>query len=192
MATLGHTMTEPEDFLTPRKYKIRYKCDLCGHEYSRTYKAIPIKDPACPSKACIAKQQLIAAQKEMENLRRMVEQGVPPAQHGNNVRVKAVDETAKIVMEDYNMTDLKDNIRQGESVAPKLPGVQQTMADNYFGGKGLRAAGISSKQAELLGRRAMAGAFKNMAVSPNSILPSEVRSGNSPLRVIGTEPTGKK
>jgi hypothetical protein len=190
--TLGMTMTEPENFLMPRKYKIRYQCDLCGHQYSRTYKAIPIKDPPCPSKACVAKQQLIAAQREMENLRRMVAEGVAPAQTGANTRVKAVDETAKIVMEDYKMTDLKDNIRHGENVAPKLPPQQQTLADNYFNGKGLRAAGFSAKQAEALGRRAIAGAFRNQAVAPNAILPSEVRNGNSPLRTVGIETINNK
>ena len=34
------------------------------------------------------------------------------------------------------MTDLKDNVRQGESVAPKLAPEQQRQADNYFGSKG--------------------------------------------------------
>jgi hypothetical protein len=120
--TLETVMTEPEDFLTPRKYKIKYQCDLCGHVYSRTYKAIPVKDPDCPSKACIAKQALKAAQRENENLKRMLSSGEAPAQTGNNVRVKAVDETAKIVMEDYNMTNLKDNIRSGEIGCTEIAG----------------------------------------------------------------------
>jgi hypothetical protein len=118
---LGHTMIESDTFLEPTKYKIRYQCDLCGHNYTRTYKVIPKVDPACPSKACQTKQQLAAMKKEMENLKRMVEAGAAPAQTGGNVRVQAVDETAKIVMEDYQMSDLRDGIRPGESVAPKLP-----------------------------------------------------------------------
>jgi hypothetical protein len=66
------------------------------------------------------------------------------------------------------------------------------MADNYFGGKGMQRAGMSAKQVELLGRRAISGAFRNTSVAPNAVLPKEVRGGSSPLRVIGTEPTGKK
>ena len=184
---LGHTVIPSDTFLEPTKYKIRYQCDLCGHNYSRTYKVIPKNDPACPSKSCQTKQQLVAMQKEMANLKRMVEAGAAPAQTGGNVRVHAVDETAKIVMEDYQMSDLRDGIRPGESVAPKLPPQQQAAADNYFGNKGLQRAGISPKQAELLGRRAMSGAFRNSAVAPNQVLPSNVRNGESPLRIIGQE-----
>ena len=130
--------------------------------------------------------------KQMANFQQMLAEGQGPSQIGNKIVVKAVDETAKIVMEDYNMTNLKDNIRHGESVAPKLPGQQQALADNYFGGGGLRAAGISSKQAQALGRRAIAGAFRNTALNPGSIQLPDVKNGQSPLRVMRTEPTGKK
>jgi len=187
MVYLGYENVEDDGYLAPKKFRISYRCDLCGHEYKRTYKAIPKNDPPCPSKACSTKQEMESLKKQIENLTRMVAEGAAPAQTGKNVRVKAVDQTAQIVMEDYNMTDLKDNIRPGENVAPKLPGVQQQMADNYFGGGSMKAAGMSKKQTELLGRRAIAGAYRNMAVAPNAILPSEVRSGQAPLRQIGTE-----
>jgi hypothetical protein len=109
------------------------------------------------------------------------------AQIGKNVRVKAVDETAKIVMEDYQMTDLKDNIRHGENVAPKLPPAQQKAADNYFGNAGLKAAGINEKQAALLGRRAIAGAFRDMSVPPTVVQGTGHRQGESPMRRVGVE-----
>jgi len=190
--TLGIDMDKSDSFLEPTKYKIRYQCELCGHEYSRTYKAVPIKDPPCPSKACLATQELESLKKQVANLQRMVEEGQGPGQIGNKTVVKAVDETARIVMEDYKMTDLKDNIRQGEAVAPKLPGQQQSMADNYFGGGSLRSAGISAKQADLLGRRAISGAFRSAALNPSSIQLPEVRNGQSALRMMRSEPTGKK
>jgi hypothetical protein len=178
--------------LEPTKYRIKYQCELCSHEYSRTYKAIPIKDPPCPSKASIAQQELTSLKQQVANLQRMVEEGRGPGQIGDKIVVKAVDETAKIVMEDYKMTDLKDNIRHGEAVAPKLPGQQQTLADNYFGGAGLRAAGISAKQADALGRRAIAGAFRSTSLNPGAIQLPDVKNGQSPLRMMRTEPTGKK
>jgi len=190
--TLEINMNKSDTFLEPTKYKIRYKCELCDHEYTRTYKAIPINDPPCPSKACIVKQELVAMKKQMDNFQRMLESGQGPGQIGNKIVVKAVDETARIVMEDYQMTDLKDNIRQGEAVAPKLPGQQQTLADNYFGGRSLQAAGINKKQADLLGRRAISGAFRSAALNPASIQLPDVKNGQSPLRVMRTEPTGKK
>ena len=190
--TLEINMEKSDTFLEPTKYKIRYQCELCNHQYSRTYKAIPINDPPCPSKACVVKQELAAMKKQMANFQQMLESGQGPGQIGNKVVVKAVDETARIVMEDYQMTDLKDNIRHGEGVAPKLPGQQQTMADNYFGGGAMQNAGISSKQAQLLGRRAISGAFRSAALNPASIQLPDVKNGQSALRVLRTEPTGKK
>jgi len=190
--TLGIDMDKSDSFFEPTKYKIRYQCELCNHKYTRTFKAVPIKDPPCPNKACGAKQEMDSLKKQIANLQRMVEEGQGPGQIGNKTVVKAVDETARIVMEDYKMTDLKDNIRHGEAVAPKLPGQQQTLADNYFGGRGLQAAGINSKQADALGRRAIAGAFRSAALNPSSIQLPEVRNGQSPLRVMRSEPTGKK
>jgi len=190
--TLGIDMDKSDSFLEPTKYKIRYQCELCGHEYSRTFKAVPVKDPPCPNKACLAQQELASLKKQVENLQRMVQEGHAPGLIGDKVVVKAVDETARIVMEDYKMTDLKDGIRHGEAVAPKLPGQQQTLADNYFGGGAMQAAGINKKQADLLGRRAISGAFRSAALNPASIQLPDVRNGQSALRMMRTEPTGKK
>ena len=190
--TLGIDMDKSDSFLEPTKYKIRYQCELCSHEYSRTFKAVPVKDPPCPNKACLAQQELASLKKQVENLQRMVQEGHAPGLIGDKVVVKAVDETARIVMEDYKTTDLKDGIRHGEAVAPKLPGQQQTLADNYFGGGAMQAAGINKKQADLLGRRAISGAFRSAALNPSSIQLPDVRNGQSALRMMRTEPTGKK
>lgn len=53
----------------------------------------------------------------------------------STMRNKCVDKTADIVMTDYGMTDLKDNVRMGEAMAPKLPGGAQNMADQMMGAK---------------------------------------------------------
>lgn len=65
---------------------------------------------------------------------------------------KCVDKTADIVMHDYGMTNLKDNVRVGETMAPKLDPVRQAAADNMFGGGGKKRqfpinAGKLAKQA---------------------------------------------
>jgi len=187
--TLGTTVIESESFLEPTRYRVRYQCQDCGHRYSKTVKAVPKVDPPCPNKACAAAREVLALKAELANMKAMIESGAAPAQIGKKVVVKAVDETARIVMEDYNMTNLKDNIRQGESVAPKLPPVQQRAADNYFGGGALASRGMNARQTELLGRRAIAGAFRNMAVPPTAIVPGAAQ-GQSPLRVLRTEPLG--
>lgn len=122
-----------------------------------------------------------------------------PAMVGGNPVVQAVDKTAGIVMQDYGMTDLKDNIREGESMAPKLPAVQQKQADNYFGGqkdgKALdfgtnKMRTVQSRHLEQIGKNAvLRGAYRNMAVPPIAVIPKDMRN-LSPLRKIRDEPLG--
>ena len=57
---------------------------------------------------------------------------IPMKSHTQN---KCVDKTADIVMTDYGMTNLKDNVRTGESMAPKLGGGAQAVADQMMGAK---------------------------------------------------------
>jgi len=86
------------------------------------------------------------------------------------------------------MTDLKDNIREGEIMAPRLPPQLQNAADNFFNTKLIRTPGGSDrrkKQIDLLGRRAMAGAFRDMALNPASVVPG--KRGEAGLRKIGEE-----
>jgi hypothetical protein len=178
---------EPDGYLQPKRYKITYKCERCGHVYHRTFKVVPRKDPPCPNKSCADKAEIEDLKKRLDNLTRMLESGQAPAHIGQNVRVKAIDTTANIVMEDYKFTNLKDRVEPGEGVAPKLPPQQQAMADNYFGGGSMKAAGLNKKQTDLLGRRAIAGAFRDMAVAPTSLRPPGSTPGESPLRVVRTE-----
>jgi len=180
---------EPEGYLQPRKVRVHFRCGDCGHEWSRVYKSVPSRDPPCPNKTCSEASELATLRRENENLRRMLEEGRAPAQIGKNPTVKAVDTTAEIVMQDYGLTDLRDNVRQGESVAPKLPPQQQKQADSYFSPEAGRAAGMNKRQAELLKRRAIAGAFRNMAVAPTAIMPAGARAPGQPALVrVGTQP----
>ena len=184
--------------LQPKRFRYRYQCQLCGHEYSKVCKAVPRVDPPCPNPGCADKARIAELEANMERLQKMLESGVPPAQIGHKTVVKAVDATAKIVMEDFGMTNLRDGISHGESMAPKLPVAQQAAADNYFGGGGFSPKqiasvtgapathGITAAQANLLGRRAMAGAFRNMAVPPTVVRP-KAQQGESPLVRVGIE-----
>ena len=74
------------------------------------------------------------------------------------MRNKAVDTTANIVMEDYKLTDLKDNVRAGETMAPKLAPVLQEKADNMFGGARRKNAGFNGAA---LARLAKSGALRD-------------------------------
>ncbi len=173
---------DPKEFLGKRRYKITCRCLRCGKEYSYVASNVVGPDRPCPKKACVkAALEADFAIREA-NLRKMLEEQRAPGHIGENVQVKAIDATAEIVMQDHKLTNLKDNIRPGESMAPKLPPQQQKAADNFFSGGPKR---MNPKQAELLKRRAVAGAFRGMAINPAQVLPRS--SGESPLRIVGTE-----
>jgi predicted nucleic acid-binding Zn-ribbon protein len=74
------------------------------------------------------------------------------------IRNKAVDVTADIVMQDYKMGDLKDNVRMGESMAPKLDPRLQVSADNMFGKKNNRKMPFN---AGAMAKRAMSGGLRD-------------------------------
>jgi hypothetical protein len=107
------------------RYKITCHCVRCGHKWARITKDPDSPDPPCPNLACGETPVTIGMD---------LSSNKAPAAIGGNISVKAIDETAKIVMQDYGMTDLRSDVREGESAAPKLPPRQQQQADNYFGG----------------------------------------------------------
>lgn len=180
----SETIDEERTFMQPRRYKISYRCEKCGHEWSRVTAKLGAKDPPCPARDCELKSLVERLAKENANLTRMLEEARAPATVGGNTVVKAVDETARIVMEDHQMTNLKDNVRAGDIVAPKLPPAQQQAADGYFGGAHIaERTGMGKKQMANLGRRAMAGAFKGMAINPQNVLGGT--QGERPLRYVG-------
>lgn len=176
---------ESEQYLGPRMKRIMFECAKCGHVWTRTYKAEPKQNPNCPSKRCAERAEVADLKKQLANLTAMLESGVAPAQIGQNIRTKAIDKTAEIVMEDHHLTDLKDNIRAGETMAPRLPGGQQALADNLFtapktpGGRvpvvgASRGRGtIPSTVMERIGKRAITGGYRGNSVSPMAIIPKE-------------------
>lgn len=183
---MGTESLEPDGFMQPRRYRVTLRCLRCNHTYSRVVKNITGANPPCPRKACKAAALEEEVEKRARNMARILETGKAPGHIGENVTVKAIDETASVVMQDYGLTDLKDSIRPGESMAPKLPPAQQAQADGFFGGEAVRKRNnLNKRQMDNLGRRAMAGAFRGMAVNPTSVVPGS--RGESPLRIVGTE-----
>jgi len=188
----GTQLEPPEGYLQPSRVRVHYRCGVCGHEWSRVYKSTPRRDPPCPMLAC---QEVTRAEAELraaERMEQILESRIPPGHIGESNVVKAVDETARIVMEDYGMTDLKDNIREGEGAAPKLPPAQQAAADGFFSTKKFAEnAGVEHRRAELLKRRAIAGAFRGMSVDPN-ISSFGRKAGEAPLSVARIEKIGSE
>jgi hypothetical protein len=183
-------------FLEPTRYKVRFSCELCGHEWSRTFKSIPKVDPACPNKRCAKDRETAQLRVEVENLRQMLSEQRAPAQIGDKPIVKAWDQTQEIVAKDYGMTDLNTRPREGESMAPKQPPQIQAAIDNFFGGgKSSAVIGGGPSQRERINQRIMArvgaaaraGNFAANAVPPTAIAPSAAR-GSPALKRVGSIP----
>jgi hypothetical protein len=174
----GYESEPGEGYMQPDRVKVHFRCDRCGHEYNRIYKAVPMKNPPCPKQACkdaMALERALAGQRKVMDI---IETGQTPGITGRNPMTGIIDQTAAQVMEDYKLTDLQDNIRPGDSMAPKLAPKLQTAADNFFNG----GAGQTSKQAQLISRRALSGAYRNMAVAPTDVFPGQ--RGAAPLRKV--------
>ena len=187
----------PDSPFEPRKYRVTYCCAQCNHQWkSKWLKAVPKKDPPCPNPSCAEIRVLRQTAVENQRLRAMLEEGRGPAHIGENKVVKAVDTTADIVMQDYGMTDLKDGIRQGESMAPKLAPGAQALADGMFnpGSHDVKVRDamtgqmqtVQAAQMNRIGKRALAGAYRGMAVAPNVVIPENMRS-KPPLQLVRTE-----
>ena len=191
-------MHDPESPFEAKRYRQWFRCPDCGHRYaSKWAKAPPKKDLPCPRPACAAERQTRQLQIENHRLRAMLAEQRAPAQIGVNPAVKAVDYTAEAVMTDYGMTNLKDSIREGETMAPKLPGQQQAQADNYFAAEKAQGSAkmvdlvtgkqrvVQAKHLNAIAERAKSGMYRKRAVSPISVIPKEVRT-QPPLALVRT------
>lgn len=152
------------------KWKITFRCKSCGD----VFKKVMAKQDSTPRK-CPSCGESFGVKNGMKDI---ISSGQPPSAGGSLI-VKAVDETAAIVMEDYKMTDLKDNVRAGESVAPKLAPNLQKQADSFFSPKGNRS--IPFNQAALA-RKAMSGAYKPNGADP--VMAIQSPRVKPPVRII--------
>jgi hypothetical protein len=173
----------PEEPFTPTKYRVRFRCNRCSHEYFKVANSPNIADVPCPKAACKEAIRSEEIRAEAIKLAKMLDEQRAPGQIGNNVVVKAIDKTANIVMEDYNITDIKDNIRQGESAAPKLAPKMQAAADNFFNHPAVNSR--KAKQIQALGQRAIAGAFAHRAINPHALVGGQ--KGEKALTYVRTE-----
>lgn len=188
----GRDTLPPDGYLQPKRFRIKCQCLRCGKPYEWITKKYTDDDRPCPRKACKAAALEEQIQREVANRTKMFEEQRAPATIGDKPIVKAIDATANIVMEDHHLTDLKDNIREGEAMAPKLgvgrdmagnPMNLQSQADNFFSGKAVAdAAGVHSRQAQMMGMRAIHGRYRNMAISPKIV---GGQAGEKALRSLG-------
>lgn len=120
-------------------YKASYRCKDCNHNFSRVTKNFPKKEPNCPK--CKKNDRLKwggTVSDTTHDMSPTVMQGGTPDNPqktfsmGKSNFTKAMDTTAEIVMQDYNLTNLQDNLRAGDSMAPKLTPELERKVDDVF------------------------------------------------------------
>lgn len=160
-------------------FETKYICDTCQPPY--TFIKMTDKDPRkekCRTPACPQCRQRRSAAKmftkingsmsaaqvtEIRTSRPPVTPGAP-AIH-NSTRTKAIDETARIVMQDHQMTDINlgSNLREGDNCVPKLSHELERQVDGVFSAKAknnvMGLAGDNLTKA--LTKQINANAFKN-------------------------------
>lgn len=150
-------------------FSARYKCSDCSHMFEKMTEKDPRKGgrkPSCPeckkgkhsAIKSISKSNVIHTQEKMDkNVQEIIETKRFPAMGKSNF-TKAMDTTAEIVMKDYNLTDLQDNLRAGDSMAPKLRPELERKVDEVF-----------KPQKPIMGQQG--------AASLNKALTSQINSG---------------
>lgn len=152
------------------RFKVTIRCQVCQHRYERVMVAEDeatlerIKDPPCPQ--C----------KRAQRVRKAVFNGKAPAVIGASIVVRAIDQTAEIVMQDHKLTDLRSDVREGETAAPKLAPRLQAMADNMFARpkRGNPSAGLFGLSTQAVMTAAVNGRFN----TPDTVNPVAVQHRN--------------
>lgn len=143
----------------PEEYRYRktsYRCSDCKHSFDKVRKfavskyphgtdlPFPTKDPDCPE--CKKARQVSLKTSVTDDTHKHINPanveagfvgGTPENPQktfsmGKSNFTKAMDATAEIVMKDYNLTNLQDNLRAGDSMAPKLRPELEQQVDNVF------------------------------------------------------------
>lgn len=127
-------------------YETKYCCDSCNHIFYKITDYDPRKKggraPACTEckKKKVATKSQIKVRGDVKpqteetksaKINDIIEAKKFPSSGKSNF-TKAMDETAKIVMEDYGMTNLNDNLREGDNMVPKLrPDLEEKVGKGF-------------------------------------------------------------
>ena len=138
-----------------RYRKTSYRCSECKFSFDKVRKfsvekyphgtdlPLPATDPECPQCNKVKRVSLKSSvtddtHKHINPDNGNVFAGGTPENPKKTPRVggsnftKAMDATAEIVMKDYGLTDLQDNLRAGDSMAPKLRQDLEQQVDQVF------------------------------------------------------------
>lgn len=149
------------------RYRPSYHCKECSHvwkgkpasslsglsaEQDAEYRVAMFGTPPCPNCGAVTTPRGID-----------LSLNKAPATIGANLQVKAIDETQKIVTEDYGLSDIRSDVRPGETATPKLAPALQRQADNFFMGRGKSHPDLpqrASLNPSFLRQAALKGAFR--------------------------------
>lgn len=139
-----------------RYRKTSYRCSDCKHSFDKVRKfavdkyphgtdlPFPMKDPDCPQCKKVKRvdfknsvtddthKHINPANPEASFIGGSAENPVRVPSMGKSNFTKAMDATAEIVMKDYALTNLQDNLRAGDSMAPKLTPELERKVDEVF------------------------------------------------------------
>jgi hypothetical protein len=186
---LGAEAAEPEEgYLKPVRRRLVLRCLRCGEVYrSKPFAVMPKKDPPCPKRQCVIEREVEERLAKDERFQKMMAEEKAPGHVGANNVVKAIDYTANTVMQDYGLTDLKSSIREGESMAPKLPPHQQSRADAMFSvPRPNEARTRFAKRAGQLANQVLVGggaAFRGRGPNIAAIQGAAAKPGESPFTI---------
>lgn len=139
-----------------RYRKTSYRCSECKTCFDKIRKfsvdkyphgtdlPMPTKDPECPE--CKKVKRVSFKNSVTDDTHKHINPANPEASFvggtpdnpqksfnmGKSNFTKSMDATAEIVMKDYNLTNLQDNLRAGDSMAPKLTPELERKVDEVF------------------------------------------------------------
>lgn len=145
------------------RFRVTCRCRQCGTVYKRIIRSETAADPKCPNRACRAVERTFGM--DMDR---------PPPAVGGSVVVRAVDYTAETTMQDHGLTDLKDNLRPGETMAPKLAPALERQVDSFWGG-----GAQQGRNAVVVGR-AVQAAMSGQLMDRNNVLQQTHKVGVRP------------
>lgn len=140
-------------------FETKYNCEDCSHVFYRITERDPRKTkggrppscPECKKMKAIAKSQIKVrgdvrpqSQEQKDNVIEDIIASKKFPSSGKGAFTKAMDDTARIVMEDYQMTNLNDNLREGDNMVPKLrPDLEERVGKGFETNQKNNVAGLA-------------------------------------------------
>lgn len=182
-------------------YRSSYKCTDCKHTFEKITKNFPKREPACPmckqAKRVNFKSSVSDVTHNLDKesvVQEMIAAQKPPSM-GQSNRTKAIDETAKIVMEDYGMTDINmsSSLRAGDNCVPKLAPELEQKVDQVFKPQPNKVMGMqgASELNKALLRQVNSGMYKNQGDPIHRATENIQRRPTDVMYHYNDKPTGK-